>query len=41
MKIHLLRDHPTPEQIAEMMEELDSYIKLAVDVKRELVAGGG
>ncbi len=41
MRIQLLREHPTPEQTAEMLEELGSYIKLAVDVKRELVAGGG
>ncbi len=41
MKIHVLRDHPTPEQISEMLEELRTYIKLEVDVRREIVAGGG
>ncbi len=41
MKIHLLRDHVTPEQVAEMLETLGSYVKLAVDVERAVVAGGG
>lgn len=41
MKIHLLRERATPEQIAEMLEELGTYIKLAVDVERGVVAGGG
>lgn len=41
MKIHLLRERATPEQIAEMLEELETYIKLAVDVERGIVAGGG
>ena len=41
MKIHLLRDRATPEQVAEMLEELHSYIKLAVDIERGLLAGGG
>lgn len=41
MKIHILREHPTEEQLAEMLEELETYIKLAVDVERGVVAGGG
>ncbi len=41
MKIHLLRDRATSEQVAEMLEELKTYIKLAVDVQRGIVAGGG
>ena len=41
MKVHLLRDRATPEQVAEMLEELQSYIKLAVEVERSIVAGGG
>lgn len=41
MKIHLLRDRATPQEISEMLEELKTYIKLAVDVEREIVAGGG
>lgn len=31
----------TPEQIQEMLAELGDYIKLAIDVKRRVVAGGG
>ena len=41
MKIHLLSDIPTAQQLAEMLEELQTYIKLAVDVEREIIAGGG
>ncbi len=41
MKIHLLRERAMPEQIAEMLEALGTYIKLAVDVERNVVAGGG
>lgn len=39
--IHLLSSRPTPQQFAEMLAALNSYIKLAVDVQREIVAGGG
>lgn len=39
--IMILREPATPEQIAAMLDTLGSYIKLAVDVERELVAGGG
>jgi hypothetical protein len=41
VKIHVLRERATPEQVAEMLEELKTYIKLAVDVQRGIVAGGG
>ena len=41
MNIHIIRKKATSFQIKEMMESLDSYIKLAVDVKRGVVAGGG
>jgi len=41
MKIHIMRNRPTPEQIREMLEELETYIKLAVDVERGILAGGG
>ena len=41
MKIHIIRNRPTPEQIREMLEELETYIKLAVDVERNVLAGGG
>ncbi len=39
--IHLLRQKATPQQVADMLEELGSYIKLAVDIERGLAAGGG
>ncbi|MGE0127170.1 MAG: DUF5674 family protein [Blastocatellales bacterium] len=39
--IHLLRSRSTPEQLTEMLEELTEYVKLAVDIEREVVAGGG
>ena len=41
MAIHLLRERATPKQAAEMLEELGSYIKLAVDIQRDIAAGGG
>jgi hypothetical protein len=39
--IHLLRTKATREQLEEMLEMLGTYIKLAVDTKREILAGGG
>ena len=39
--IHLLRSLATKQQLEEMTEELGVYIKLAVDVKRGILAGGG
>jgi hypothetical protein len=41
MSIHLLHTLATTQQVAEMLEELGVYIKLAVDVRRGVVAGGG
>jgi len=41
MKIHILRQPATGQEIREMMEALETYIKLAVDVERGVVAGGG
>jgi hypothetical protein len=41
MKIHLLRSHVTKLQLDEMLEALGSYIKLAVDIKQGILAGGG
>ncbi|HSB05824.1 MAG TPA: DUF5674 family protein [Thermodesulfobacteriota bacterium] len=41
MKIHIIRQPATENEIQEMLEELETYIKLAVDIKREIVAGGG
>lgn len=39
--IHLITRKVVPIQIQEMLESLDSYIKVAVDIKREILAGGG
>ena len=39
--IHTIRTHATPKQMVEMIETLITYIKLAVDVKQEILAGGG
>ena len=41
MKIHIIRNRATPGQILEMQGELVTYIKLAVDVDRDILAGGG
>ncbi len=39
--IYLLRDRATKEQINEMLDTLNSYIKLAVDIEKGILAGGG
>jgi hypothetical protein len=39
--IHVLRNRATPEQIEGMLGQLGSYIKVAVDVRRGILAGGG
>ncbi len=39
--IHIVRSHATAQQITEMLEALGGYIKLAVDVQRGILAGGG
>ena len=41
MKIHIIRQPPTEQEIREMLEELTTYIKLVVDVERDILAGGG
>ena len=41
MKIYIIRRRATEKEIREMLEELETYIKLAVDVKRNILAGGG
>lgn len=41
MNIFIIRQHATAKEIQQMLEELETYIKLAVDVKRNIVAGGG
>ncbi|MFQ5709582.1 MAG: DUF5674 family protein [bacterium] len=39
--IHIIRTKATRTQIDEMLEELDPIIKLAVDIRRKILAGGG
>lgn len=39
--IHLLTSSVTPQQLTEMLEELKNYVKLAVDIEQNIVAGGG
>jgi hypothetical protein len=41
MKIHIIRHRATEKEIQEMLEELETFIKLAVDVERNLLVGGG
>lgn len=39
--IHIIRKKATPQQLKEMMDTLGTYIKVAVDVRRKILAGGG
>lgn len=39
--IHLIKQKASEKQIEEMSQALESYIKLAVDIKRVILAGGG
>jgi hypothetical protein len=39
--IHLLQQKATPQQVNEMLQELGTFIKLAVDIERGMLAGGG
>ena len=41
MKVRIIRQHVTAEELSDMLEALESYIKLAVDVDRGILAGGG
>ena len=41
MHIHIIKKEATPTEMEEMLEALNSYIKLAVDIKRKVIAGGG
>jgi hypothetical protein len=41
MIIHLLRSPANPTQIKEMLKTLESYIKVAVDIRQGILAGGG
>jgi hypothetical protein len=39
--IHLICSNATKQQVEEMLETLQVYIKLAVDIRRGILAGGG
>lgn len=39
--IHIIRERATPGQMKEMLNMLKTYLKLAVDIDREILAGGG
>ncbi|RMI00522.1 MAG: hypothetical protein D6681_11280 [Calditrichaeota bacterium] len=39
--IHIIRKKATRQQIDEMLEALDPLIKVAVDIDRRILAGGG
>lgn len=39
--IHFLQSQPTPEQIKEMSGEYETMIKIVVDIRRRILAGGG
>ena len=39
--IVIVRGRATPEQVDQMLKALGIYIKMAVDVEREILAGGG
>ena len=39
--IHILRTKVAPEQVTEMLNEYESMIKIVVDIRRRILAGGG
>lgn len=39
--IHVITERASPQQMREMLEVLQTYIKLAVDVRGRVLAGGG
>jgi len=41
MKIRIIRQRATEKEIREMLVEHETYIKLAIDVERSILAGGG
>lgn len=41
MKIHIIKTRASADEVKDMLESLESYIKLAVDIKKGVVAGGG
>jgi hypothetical protein len=41
MEIHLIEEKSSSEQMKEMLQSLERYIKLAVDIEQKILAGGG
>ena len=39
--INILREKASPAQITDMLEEYETTIKIVVDIRRRIVAGGG
>jgi len=39
--IYILQDKPTSEQVVEMLQEYETMIKIVVDIRRRVLAGGG
>ena len=39
--IHILRARATQQQMTDMLQMLGTYVKLAVDIQRGILAGGG
>jgi len=39
--IHILREKPTSEQLADVLKEYETMIKIVVDIRRRVLAGGG
>ncbi len=39
--IHILREKALPAQITDMLKEYETMIKIVVDIRQHIVAGGG
>jgi len=39
--IYIFRDKPASEQVAEMLKEYETMIKIVVDIRRRILSGGG
>lgn len=39
--IHILQNKPTSEQIQGMLQQYETMIKIVVDIRRRVLAGGG
>ena len=39
--IYILREKPISAQVADMLKEYETMIKIVVDIRRRVLAGGG